>query len=78
MAKTAFVLGASAIGHWETLAMAAKRTGYAYQTFKKWKCLRKLPFPVYVNNLVNPQEVDAWVESTRLAPCESDMERVRL
>jgi len=63
---------------WETLQEAAKRTGYAYQTFKKWKCLGKLPFAVYVNNLVKPHEVDAWVESTRIAPCESDIERVRL
>jgi hypothetical protein len=68
----------AAPAQWESLALAAKRTSYAYQTFKKWKCLGKLPFPVYINNLVKPQEVDAWVESTRIAPCPPDIERARL
>jgi hypothetical protein len=65
-------------GRWETLKSAALRTGYVHQTFKKWKCQGKLPFAVYVNNLVKPQEVDAWVENTRIAPCRKDVEKVRL
>jgi hypothetical protein len=32
---------------WETLADAARRTGYAYSTFKKWHSVGRLPFPVY-------------------------------
>jgi hypothetical protein len=63
---------------WETLQAAARRTGYAYQTFKNWKSQRKLPFPVYSNNLVRPQEVDQWIESTKLEPCRPNMERIKM
>ena len=63
---------------WETLQAAASRTGYAYQTFKNWKSQRKLPFPVYKNSLVRPQEVDRWIESSKLEPCRPDMERIKM
>lgn len=63
---------------WETLQSAAERTGYAYQTFKNWKSQRKLPFPVYVNNLVKPDEVDEWIASTKQEHCLSSFERTKI
>jgi len=56
---------------WETLQSAARRTGYSRNTFKKWRYLGKMPFAVYNFNgtlRVKIQEVDAWMESTRIPP----------
>jgi len=54
---------------WETLQAAARRTGYSRNTFKKWRYLGTMPFPVYNHNgslRVKVCEVDAWMESTRI------------
>ena len=57
---------------WETLKSAALRTGYAYNTFKKWRYLGVLPFPVCEDRLrigqrpkitVRVSDVDAWKEN---------------
>lgn len=56
---------------WETLSSAAKRTGFAYSTFKKWHSVGRLPFPVYgppSDLRVKPEEVDRWLESTKRNP----------
>lgn len=56
---------------WETLAVAARRIGYAYSTLKKWHSVGRLPFPVYgfPDDLrVKPEEVDRWMESTKRNP----------
>ena len=63
---------------WESLQSAATRAGYAYQTFKNWKSRRKLPFPIYINNLVRPREVDQWIESTKQVPCDPSVERLTI
>jgi len=60
---------------WETLKSAARRTGYAYNTFKKWRYLGIMPFPVHEDRArpgqrpkltVNVQDVDAWKERARV------------
>lgn len=56
---------------WETLADAARRTGYAYSTFKKWSSEGRLPFAVYGlpgDLRTKPEEVDRWLESTKRTP----------
>lgn len=60
--------GGASMQKWETLKEAAVRTHYQPHTFENWKTIGKLPFPIYVNNLVKPEEVDAWVESTQKKP----------
>lgn len=57
--------------HWETLQSAARRTGYSYNTFKKWRYVGTMPIPVYNHNgslRVKVDEVNAWMESTRIPP----------
>lgn len=59
---------------WETLQSAAKRTGYAYQTFKNWKCTRKLPFPYYQQDSdirVKVDEVNNWMNRTKITQHEA-------
>lgn len=60
---------------WETLKSAARRTGYAYNTFKKWRYLGIMPFPVHEDRArpgqrpkltVNVQDVDAWKEQAKV------------
>lgn len=56
---------------WETLSSAARRTGYAYSTFKTWHSKGRLPFPVYGlpgDLRVKPDEVDRWLEGTKRCP----------
>lgn len=56
---------------WETLKDAARRTSYAYATFKNWHRLGRLPFPVYgepSDLRVKPEEVDRWLENTKRTP----------
>lgn len=75
MGRTSAMAITPQVEQWESLRTAAERAGFAYQTFKNWKSQGKLPFPVYVNNLVKPQEIDAWIESTKIRPCELRLER---
>lgn len=63
------------MGQWETLKSAARRTGYAYNTFKKWRYLGIMPFPVHEDRArpgqrpkltVNVRDVDAWKEQAKV------------
>jgi len=63
------------IDQWETLQSAARRTGYAYNTFKRYRYLGILPFPVYEDRIFPGQrpkltvkiaDVNAWKARGRL------------
>jgi len=60
---------------WESLKSAARRAGYAYNTFKKWRYLGIMPFPIHEDRArpgqrpkltVKVQDVDAWKEKARV------------
>jgi len=74
-------------GPWETLQSAARRTGYAYNTFKKWRYLGVLPFPIHEDRLypgqrpkitVKTTDVDSWKAKTKVVAGKSGYNRKAL